>query len=234
MNLIKHSFFSLLLIIALSFGLAQTAEAKIELCVNVKSDCAIPIRTELNDNASCSNRRDEGFYSSAAACCRDSVNVSLSRWYNQENGYADCVALSSENLRKEQAKLTGTGTSGTGTSGTGQPAGADGSGIVNPVVSGRTGSDAAAAESGSLFMMIISGILTFLMLLGAFLVLINLVQAAIDWISSGGDSSKVIKSRDRIIQSVIGILILSASYAIWRLVVGEFLGVNFVFSRLFP
>ena len=83
-------------------------------------------------------------------------------------------------------------------------------------------------------MMIISGILTFLMLLGAFLVLINLVQAAIDWISSGGDSSKVTKSRDRIIQSVVGILILSASYAIWRLVVGEFLGVNFVFSRLFP
>lgn len=186
--------------------------------------------------------------SSAYPACEAQFRVDVPdgencEWRNQNNPvYADATridiytnqATCRANMGRYATANGKDGTSGTGTSGTGQPAGADGSGIVNPVVSGRTGSDAAAAESGSLFMMIISGILTFLMLLGAFLVLINLVQAAIDWISSGGDSSKVIKSRDRIIQSVIGILILSASYAIWRLVVGEFLGVNFVFSRLFP
>lgn len=52
----------------------------------------------------------------------------------------------------------------------------------------------------------------------ALLVLIYLAWGAISWITSGGDSSKVEKARDRMTQAVIGIIVLAASTAIFMLV----------------
>lgn len=106
-------------------------------------------------------------------------------------------------------------------------------GITNPILKGDSGSDLAGAESGSLFFKIISGLLAFMMLLGIILVLINLVQAAIDWIGSGGDTGKIEKSRDRLTNALIGLIVLAASYAVWTLV-REFLGVELTIERLIP
>ena len=103
--------------------------------------------------------------------------------------------------------------------------------IANPVLKGAAGSDLAGAESGSLFYQILGGILRFMMILGAVLVLINLLQAAIAWISSGGDSSKVEEARGRMTDAVIGLVILSSSYAIW-LLIKNFLGVDLSFTLL--
>jgi hypothetical protein len=105
-------------------------------------------------------------------------------------------------------------------------------GIVNPVLE-QYGHDQAGAESGSLFFTLISAVLSFIMVIGVFLVLLNLVEAGINWISSGGDSSKVQKARDRILNAVVGIVVLSAAVAIWDLV-RQFLGISLDLSILFP
>ena len=104
--------------------------------------------------------------------------------------------------------------------------------ITNPVLEPAIGSDIEAARSGSLFMTILTGVLSFMMLLGILLVLMNLIQAGIDWVGSGGDKGKIEKARNRIVNAVIGIIILSAAVAIWNLV-RQFLGIDLSFSNLF-
>lgn len=104
-------------------------------------------------------------------------------------------------------------------------------GLENPVVKGLAGSWLSGAESGSLFYKILGGVLRFMMILGAVLVLINLTQAAIAWIGSGGDSSKVEKARGRMTDAIIGLILLSGSYAIW-VFVKNFLGVDLSFTLL--
>jgi hypothetical protein len=104
--------------------------------------------------------------------------------------------------------------------------------ITNPVLE-TYGNEQPAAESGALFNTIISAVLSFMMVLGVLLVLVNLIEAGINWISSGGDSSKVQKARDKIVQAVIGVVIMSASLAIWNLV-QQFLGIDLDYARLFP
>ncbi len=105
--------------------------------------------------------------------------------------------------------------------------------ITNPIVEGAAGSDVDAAKDGSLFFSIIGGILQFMMLIGALVVLINLLQAGFEWIGSGGDSSKLESARQRITNSVIGLIVLSASFALWVLV-RDFLGIELTFQPLFP
>ena len=63
----------------------------------------------------------------------------------------------------------------------------------------------------------------FAMVVGSIILLFNLVYAGIEWISAGGDSGKIEKARNRIVQSIIGILVLSASAAIF-MVVNQLLG----------
>ena len=105
--------------------------------------------------------------------------------------------------------------------------------ITNPVIKGPYGNNAAAAKDGSLFLTIVSAVLSFIMIIAALLVLLNLVEGGIAWISSAGDSGKLQKARDRMLHAVIGIIILAASLAIWR-VVRDFLGISLDFSVLFP
>ena len=105
--------------------------------------------------------------------------------------------------------------------------------ITNPILSGNAGRDERGAKSGSLFFEIIGGVLQFMMVLGAVIVLINLVQAGIEWIGSSGDSGKLESARGRITSSLIGLILLSASFALWILV-RDFLGIEMTFKPLFP
>ena len=105
--------------------------------------------------------------------------------------------------------------------------------ITNPILSGTAGNDESGAQSGSLFFEIIGGVLQFMMLLCALIALINLIQAGIEWIGSGGDSSKLESARGRITNTVIGLIMLSASFALWVLV-RDFLGIELTFTPLFP
>lgn len=64
---------------------------------------------------------------------------------------------------------------------------------------------------------VISSILSAVFVVAALLVLLYLIWGAIDWISAGGDSSKIQKARDKIIQSIIGVIVLASTLAIFGL-----------------
>jgi len=70
-----------------------------------------------------------------------------------------------------------------------------------------------APDLGSLVTSLISAVMG----VSVLLVFAYLVWGAMEWISAGGDSSKVEKARNKIMQAVIGLLALAASYAILQL-----------------
>lgn len=60
---------------------------------------------------------------------------------------------------------------------------------------------------------------------GAFLVLIMLIIGAYEWIASGGDKENVAKARNRIINALIGLIVLAVAFALVRLL-GQFTGLT--------
>lgn len=70
-----------------------------------------------------------------------------------------------------------------------------------------------------------SNIMTVAMTIGAILVFGFLVWGAIEWITSGGDKSKVEAARNKISNAVIGLIVLAATTALF-VVVEEFLGID--------
>lgn len=70
---------------------------------------------------------------------------------------------------------------------------------------------------------VINGVLSFVMLIAALLVFFYLILGAFQWITSGGDKSKVEQARNKITSAVVGLIILAASFAILNLALA-FLG----------
>lgn len=85
--------------------------------------------------------------------------------------------------------------------------------ITNPAI-GELGDDATGAESGSLFTSYFLRIWNTIITIGALMVIVYFLWGAIEWISAGGDASKVQKARDKIVQAVIGLVVLVASFTI--------------------
>lgn len=96
-------------------------------------------------------------------------------------------------------------------------------GITNPVI-GSYGNNPLAAESGITFVTIFIRIWQTVNVIGGFLVLLNFIWAGIDWISAGGDSGKTGKARDKITQSIIGLIILLGAFVIITFVGQLFFG----------
>jgi hypothetical protein len=69
----------------------------------------------------------------------------------------------------------------------------------------------------------VNSILNAVMLIAALLVLYNLITGSLQWITSGGNSGKIEQARNKMFAAVVGIIIVSASYAILILVL-NFLG----------
>ena len=65
---------------------------------------------------------------------------------------------------------------------------------------------------------LINFILQLVIVLGLLLVFFNLIMAGLQWITSGGDKGKTDAARQRIIAALVGILVLSAAYAVAQLV----------------
>jgi len=82
-----------------------------------------------------------------------------------------------------------------------------------------------SADAG--FGKLMSGLLSFIMVIGSILVLVYLIWGSIEWITAGGDKGKVDTARTKITNAVIGIIVLGASTAILLLVQG-FLGTCFL------
>ena len=83
---------------------------------------------------------------------------------------------------------------------------------------------AASMDAHKNFGNLLSSILTGIMVLAAIMVLLYLIWGGIEWISSGGDKSKTEAARNKITNSVLGIIVLGASTAIFMLI-QTFLGI---------
>jgi hypothetical protein len=71
----------------------------------------------------------------------------------------------------------------------------------------------------------ITSLLSAVMVIGTLMLLMYLLWGGIEWISAGGDSGKIQKARDKITQSVIGLIVLASTLAIFSLV-QQFVGVE--------
>ncbi len=85
--------------------------------------------------------------------------------------------------------------------------------ITNPVI-GDLGSNAGQANDGTIFGGYFISLWRSVITVGALLVIVFYLWAAVDWISAGGDASKVGKARDKMIQATIGLIILVGSFTI--------------------
>jgi hypothetical protein len=89
--------------------------------------------------------------------------------------------------------------------------------ITNPALEEGFGGgveDAAKAADGSIFATIFISIWQVMISLGGLLVIFYFILGSIEWITAGGEQSKIQKGRDKIVQSVIGMFILAGSFVI--------------------
>jgi hypothetical protein len=65
---------------------------------------------------------------------------------------------------------------------------------------------------------LLGNILGIVMIIALLILLFFFVWGAIEWMTSGGESSKLQSARDRMVHAVVGILVLSASLALFMFV----------------
>lgn len=99
-------------------------------------------------------------------------------------------------------------------------------GITNPVT-GNLGSNPEEASTGQTFLGYLINIWQSIIFIGGLLLILYFIWGAIEWISAGGDSAKVTKARDRMVQSTVGMIVLVGSFAIIGLISALFFGGNF-------
>ena len=84
---------------------------------------------------------------------------------------------------------------------------------------GSLGGDPIAAISkiGSVALQII-------VIIAAFMSLIYMLWGALDWITSGGEKEKLTKAQNKIVNAVIGLIVLIVVFSLFTLVTGQILG----------
>lgn len=75
------------------------------------------------------------------------------------------------------------------------------------------------------FELIVSNIIALLTVLGSLVFITYFMLGAINWITSGGDTAKVGKARDQMLQGVLGLIVLTLMYALIGLV-GSIVGID--------
>jgi len=98
--------------------------------------------------------------------------------------------------------------------------------LTNPVI-GDLGEDDVQATEGTLFATYFGNLWGGIMAVGGILVLVFFIWGAVEWIASGGDKGKVENARNRITQSIVGLIILIGSYIILGFISELFFGDSF-------
>lgn len=88
------------------------------------------------------------------------------------------------------------------------------------------GTDQTGAGAISLFL---SNLVTLFYTLAAIVAVFMFLWAAFEWMTSGGDKEKVAAARNKVIYTIIGLILLSVAFAVMR-VFGQFTGFTF-FAR---
>ncbi|KKU83623.1 hypothetical protein A2973_02705 [Candidatus Gottesmanbacteria bacterium RIFCSPLOWO2_01_FULL_49_10] len=97
--------------------------------------------------------------------------------------------------------------------------------IINPVLPdtiGKGGIEKGGTATGLIIGNLIGGMIIFAFILAIF----YFITGAFHWITSGGDKAKLETARDKIIQSMVGLIILASVWAVTTLL-GQFLGIRF-------
>lgn len=94
--------------------------------------------------------------------------------------------------------------------------------VDNAYTEGVTDNDTNALTTLELF---ISNMLGLGTVVGSIVFIIYFLLGAISWIGAGGDTSKINKARDQMIQGALGLIVLVAMYAIVGLI-GTIVGLN--------
>lgn len=72
---------------------------------------------------------------------------------------------------------------------------------------------------------LVTNLLTLAMVIGALIAFAFLVLGGIEWITSGGDKSKIDKAREKLTGSIIGLLVLASTVALF-MIIQRFLGIS--------
>jgi len=99
--------------------------------------------------------------------------------------------------------------------------------IINPVLSEELGQSPNEARAGITFVRYFVSVWRAIISVGSLLVLVNFVWGSVEWITAGGDSGKIGKARDKLTQSVIGLVILVSSALIIAFIGRVFFGSAF-------
>ena len=93
---------------------------------------------------------------------------------------------------------------------------------------GRMGLPGATGQApGAAFGGLIGNIMGIVMVVALLILLLNLTLGAMEWMASAGESSKLQSARNRMIHSVIGIMILASVIAVFMFV-QYVMGVEFI------
>ncbi|MFZ5534643.1 MAG: hypothetical protein ACOY3M_00635 [Patescibacteria group bacterium] len=97
--------------------------------------------------------------------------------------------------------------------------------IVNPVLPGslgRGGNDTGPSALGSIISSLV-GVFLILALISTFL---YMMLGGFDWVTSGGDKTKLQSARDKITNALVGLVVVGASWAV-MMIVSNFIGIDF-------
>jgi hypothetical protein len=97
--------------------------------------------------------------------------------------------------------------------------------IVNPVLPGslgQGGNEAGPLAIGSL----ISSLVGVFLILAFISTLLYMILGGFDWVTSGGDKTKLQSARDKITNALVGLIVVGASWAV-MMIVGNFIGIDF-------
>lgn len=93
--------------------------------------------------------------------------------------------------------------------------------ITNPAVTVLFGTGTPSAALANIIVTVWRTAIT----LGGLALLVMLIMGALEWITAGGDKGKIESARDRITQSIIGLLVLLGTVGV-SIFVGNAFGIN--------
>ncbi len=99
--------------------------------------------------------------------------------------------------------------------------------ITNPAIGAELGGDATTASNGYIFAVYFVRIWNSLGTVGALLVLGFFIMGAFDWLTSAGEKGKLESARNKMMNAVIGLIILVSLYTIIGVISDLFFGTNF-------
>lgn len=98
--------------------------------------------------------------------------------------------------------------------------------ITNPVLPPSLGGEGATGvQGGKSLGAIISTMVAALILFGFLAAMLLLITGSLSWITSGGDKTKLEAAREKIINAIVGLIILASVWAMIT-IVGQLVGLD--------